>query len=191
MFAAYVGCVPGCRDVSGWPIGRIEQAVSPTEDQRHLLDDLANASFRAAQVIKETCPTTVSFAPTGRLDAMQKRMEGMVQAIDIAGPPLDKFYASLTDEQKARLDAANEHTGRSNSLANCGAASSATQWPGDRIEMAVRPNEQKQAKLDALKDGDVGCSRSSRQVLSVEPAADAAGAPEGNFDAARHHADCG
>jgi hypothetical protein len=134
MFAAYVGCVPGCRDVSGWPIGRIEQAVSPTEDQRHLLDDLANASFRAAQVIKETCPTSVSFAPTGRLDAMQKRMEGMVQAIDIAGPPLDKFYASLTDEQKARLDAANEHTGRSNSLANCGAASSATRWPGDRIE---------------------------------------------------------
>src|SRR5262249_45107999 len=100
-------CGEDTKEVAGWPIERIEQAVSPTEDQRHLLDDFANASIHAAQAIKEACPTTVSFAPTGRLDAMQRRLEGMAQAISIVNPPLDKFYASLTDEQKARLNAAN------------------------------------------------------------------------------------
>ena len=53
-----------------------------------------------------------SFMPTGRLDAMQKRVEGMVQAVDIVAPPLDKFYNSLSDEQKARLNAANDQTGK-------------------------------------------------------------------------------
>ena len=75
----------------------------------------------------------------------------MVQAIDIVAPPLDRFYASLTDEQKARLNAATDQTGSNRSLTNCGAVSSATQWPGERIEKAVRPDAQQQAKLDALK----------------------------------------
>jgi hypothetical protein len=144
-------CGADSKDVAGWPVDRIEQAVAPTADQRALLDDFANASVRAAQAIKEACPTAVSFMPTGRLDAMQKRVEGMVEAMGIVAPPLDKFYDSLSDEQKARLNAANDQTGKGRSLATCGAVSSATQWPGERIEKAVQPNEQQQAKLDALK----------------------------------------
>jgi LTXXQ motif family protein len=144
-------CGEDSKEVAGWPIDRIEQVVTPTADQRTLLDDLSNASTRAAQTIKEACPTSVAFAPTGRLDAMQKRIAGMVQAVDIVTPPLDKFYDSLTDEQKARLNAAGDQNGKNRSLANCGAVTSATQWPGERIEKAVQPNEQQQAKLDALK----------------------------------------
>src|ERR1700722_1856852 len=144
-------CGEDSKEVAGWPIDRIEQAVSPTEDQRHLLDDFANASIRASQTIKEACPTTVSFAPTGRLDAMQKRLQGMAEAISIVSPPLDKFYASLTDEQKARLNAANGTQDTTKSLANCGAVGNSTQWPQDRVEQAVRPTAEQQGKLDALK----------------------------------------
>jgi hypothetical protein len=144
-------CGEDSKEVAGWPIDRIEQVVTPTADQRALLDDFSNASIRAAQAIKEACPTTIAFAPTGRLDAMQKRIGGMVQAIDIVAPPLDKFYDSLTDEQKARLNAASDQGGKNRSLANCGAVSNATQWPGERIEKAVRPDAAQQAKLDALK----------------------------------------
>ena len=69
------------------------------------------------QTIENACPTNVAFAPTGRLDAMQKRLEGMAQAVDIVRPPLD---ASLTDEQKARLNAANEKESQNGgSLASC------------------------------------------------------------------------
>jgi hypothetical protein len=144
-------CGEDTKEVAGWPIDRIEQSVSPTEDQRHLLDDFANASIRASQAIKEACPTTVSFAPTGRLDAMQKRLEGMSQAISIVSPPLDKFYSSLTDEQKARLNAANGAPDTTKSLANCGAVGNSTQWPEDRVERAVRPNADQLGKLNALK----------------------------------------
>jgi hypothetical protein len=144
-------CGEDSKEVAGWPIDRIEQSIVPTADQRTLLDDFANASIRAAQAIREACPTTIAFAPTGRLDAMERRISGMVQAIDIIGLPLDKFYASLTDEQKARLNAVTDPTAVNRSLTNCGAVSSATQWPGERIEKTVRPDAQQQAKLDALK----------------------------------------
>ena len=99
-------CGEDSKEVAGWPIDRIEQTITPTADQRALFDDFANASIQAAQTIKEACPTTIAFAPTGRLDAMERRIAGILQAIDIVGSPLDKFYASLTDEQKARLNAA-------------------------------------------------------------------------------------
>ncbi len=144
-------CGQDSKEVAGWPIDRIEKAVKPTDDQRHLLDDFANASIRAAQAIREACPTSVSFAPTGRLDAMQKRLEGMAQAIAVVRPPLDTFYAALTEEQKAGLNAANDQPAKTQSLANCTAVGNTTQWPGERIEQAVRPNAQQQTKLDALK----------------------------------------
>lgn len=68
------------------------------------------------------------------------------------GPPLDRFYNALSDEQKARLNAANEQERRNRgSLASCGAVSNATRWPGEQIEKAVRPDPGQQAKLDALK----------------------------------------
>jgi hypothetical protein len=104
------------------------------------------------QTIENACPTNVAFAPTGRLDAMQKRLEGMAQAVDIVSPPLAMFYTSLTDEQKARLNAANEKESQNDgSLASCSAVSNVTRWPGDQIEKAVRPNPEQQAKLDGLK----------------------------------------
>ena len=145
-------CGDDSREVAGWPIDRIAQSVSPTTEQGASLDKFANATIEAAQAIKAACPTNIVFTPTGRLDAMQKRIEGMAHGVDIVGSPLDRFYNTLTDEQKARLNAANEQERRDRgSLANCGAVSNATRWPGEQIEKAVRPDPGQQAKLDALK----------------------------------------
>src|SRR5271168_1355443 len=133
-------CGDDSKEVAGWPIDRIKQSVLPTPEQSAALDEFANATIRAAQTIKDACPTNVVFTPGGRLDAMQKRIEGMARAVAIVGPPLDRFYNTLTDEQKARLTAANEQDGRNRgSMASCGAVGNATRWPGDQIEKAVRP----------------------------------------------------
>jgi hypothetical protein len=35
---------------------------------------------------------------------MEQRLKGMLQAIETVRPALNKFYASLSDEQKARFD---------------------------------------------------------------------------------------
>ena len=98
-------CATEAAEVTGWPIDQIQATVEPSDQQRALLDDLGNAVVQASDTIKSNCPTSVAFTPTGRLAAMQQRLQGMVQSVNIVEPPLGKFYDSLNDEQKARFDA--------------------------------------------------------------------------------------
>jgi hypothetical protein len=158
-------CDDEAAEVTGWPIDQIAAAVQPNEDQSKLLDDLGNAVVKASGVVKSNCPTTVSFTPTGRLDAMQQRLQGLVQAVNIVGEPLDKFYDSLSDEQKARFNsikppANNEgapnaqaatsaqDTNAANPKGECGESSLA--WPTEQIDRVVQPNDAQRAKLEAL-----------------------------------------
>ena len=145
-------CGDDTREVADWPIDRIQQLVSPEDQQRMALDELGNASMRAAQIIKTGCATSVAFTPTGRLAAMQQRIEAMEQAIVVVREPLDKFYGSLTDEQKAKLNSSNQEqpNARPRGLAQSCNRNATTEWPEARIDSAVRPNEDQQAKLKAL-----------------------------------------
>jgi hypothetical protein len=149
-------CGDDTKEVAGWPIDRIQQLVAPDDQQRMALDDLASASLNAAQIIKTACPTSVAFTPTGRLAAMQQRIEAMEQAVDVVQVPLDRFYGALTDEQRAKLNAANQATAeanaRSRGLAQSCTKNAATEWPEARIEAAVRPNEEQLAELRALQN---------------------------------------
>ena len=43
--------------------------------------------------------------PTGRLAAVQARLDAMLEAVKTERPAMDKFYSSLSDEQKARFNA--------------------------------------------------------------------------------------
>jgi hypothetical protein len=148
-------CGDDSKEVAGWPTDRIRQLVSPDDQQGRALDELADASMKAAQIIKTTCPTSVAATPTGRLTAMQQRIEAMKQAVDVVRAPLETFYGTLTDEQKAKFNstgqASEPRNGRQRGLAkNCATANASNQWPEARIEAAVRPNESQQAKLQAL-----------------------------------------
>jgi hypothetical protein len=152
-------CGDDTRDIAGWPIDRIQQLVLPTEAQHAVLDDLSNSSIKAAQIVKAACPTTASFTPAGRLDGIQTRIEAMIEATNLVHGPFERFYDSLTDEQKARLNAANpapdqqRPQGRGSIVENCRAANAAFQWPQAQIEKAVRPNPAQQGKLDTLRAG--------------------------------------
>jgi hypothetical protein len=144
-------CGDDSREVAGWPSDRIEQSVSPRAEQRSALDEFADATIRAAQMIKDACSIDVVFTPTGRLETMQKRIEGMVQAATMVGPPLDRFYSSLTDEQRARLNTANERGERNRgSTAGCNAGGNAARWPADQIEKTVQPSPEQRSKLNTL-----------------------------------------
>ena len=98
-------CGDDTRNVASLPIDRINAAVSPDDQQRAALDALANATVQAAQTVKAACPADVAYTPTGRLDAMEQRVQAMVQAVALIRPPLDSFYGMLSDEQKARFNA--------------------------------------------------------------------------------------
>ncbi|HEX4553099.1 MAG TPA: Spy/CpxP family protein refolding chaperone [Xanthobacteraceae bacterium] len=144
------------------PIDRIGAAVTPTDEQRAALDTLANASVQAAQLIKTACPSDVAYTPTGRLQAMEQRVQSMVQAVALIRPPLDNFYKMLSDEQKARLnaihrDGAEPRTASASAAAAapaCGPKSLIPAWPQAQIEKSVRPDEAQRVKLDALRDAN-------------------------------------
>jgi hypothetical protein len=152
-------CADEAAEVTGWPINQIQDAVQPSEPQNALLDDLGSAIVKASDEIKSQCPTTVAFTPTDRLAQMQQRLQALVDAVNTVSPPLTKFYASLSDEQKARFNdiappaSQNAKTPQGQEAApvvqaQCNAG--ALTWPGDKIDQVVKPNDAQQAKLTAL-----------------------------------------
>src|SRR5262249_38821331 len=90
--------------VTDLPIDRIAQAVQPTPAQRRALDELKDASVKAAEGLKVNCPTYQTLTPTGRVEAMEKRLDATLGGVKTVQPALVKFYDSLSDEQKARFN---------------------------------------------------------------------------------------
>jgi len=91
--------------VAGMPTDQLQAALRLNDAQHGLLDDLANASVKAAQDIKAACPTRIAVTAPARLADMQERIEAMIAAVAEVQPPLQKFYDGLDDNQKAQLNA--------------------------------------------------------------------------------------
>jgi hypothetical protein len=101
---ADLACGTGPAGLAQWGIQRIEQSLSLAGTPLAKFNDLKDASEKAVRFLQESCPTSDPATPTGRLDAMEQRLEAMLEAVRTVKPALDDFYASLTDEQKARLN---------------------------------------------------------------------------------------
>jgi hypothetical protein len=86
------------------PIERIEAVIRPVGTQKEALGRLGGATEKAVQGLQAACPDNVPLTPTGRLEAMEKRLEAMLQAAKLVQPALDEFYATLSSEQKARFN---------------------------------------------------------------------------------------
>jgi hypothetical protein len=91
--------------VTDWPGTAIEQGVKPTDEQRKRLDVLQAATAKAADMLKASCPPDAALTPAARLAAMGQRLDTMLQAVKTVRAPMDDFYGSLNDEQKANFDA--------------------------------------------------------------------------------------
>jgi hypothetical protein len=160
-------CGEDGRDIAGLPIDQIQQAVAPNDAQRAALDDLANASVTAAQGIKAACPTQAALTAPDRLAAMQGRIEAMISAVGTVQTPLQKFYDSLNDEQKARLNALGQDQRKGAAVTatggpltpNCGTTqASALNWPAAEIDAKLHPTEAQRASLTALQDASAKAS---------------------------------
>ena len=87
------------------PVQRIEQLVQPTgQAQLNTFDDLKKAAQSASDQLQSSCPTAVPQSPVARLDTIQARLSAMADAIKSVRPSLENFYASLSDEQKAKFN---------------------------------------------------------------------------------------
>ena len=86
------------------PIEKIEDVVKPTDAQEADLNALQDATTKAVSIMQAACPDEPPLTPTGRLEAMQTRLQAMIDAAITVKPSLDSFYASLSSEQKARFN---------------------------------------------------------------------------------------
>jgi hypothetical protein len=86
------------------PIERIEDAVKPTNAQENGLKHLEKATAKAVSIMQAACPEDTPITPTGRLEAMEKRLQAMIDAANTVKPALNDFYGSLSSEQKARFN---------------------------------------------------------------------------------------
>ena len=54
--------------------------------------------------MQAACPDETPLTPPGRLQAMEKRLQAMIDAANTVKPALEDFYGSLSSEQKARFN---------------------------------------------------------------------------------------
>jgi hypothetical protein len=152
-------CSDSAADLTDWPIERISEIVQPSDAQRPALDELRVASAHAVDILKAGCPRDLPSTPTGRLAAMEDRVQVMLQAVETVRPPLDRFYQALDDEQKARFNAVAPGSesaagdDRRDLVQFCDERTpGVTDLPIDRIARAVQPTPAQRAALDNLRD---------------------------------------
>ncbi len=97
-------CGPRMAGFAEWRLERMERVIKPTEAQRAKFDEFKAASNKAAEAMRAACPTDVPATMVGRMEAMEKRLDAMLQAVKTVRPTLEAFYATLSDEQKANLN---------------------------------------------------------------------------------------
>jgi hypothetical protein len=151
-------CTGEAVGLTDFPIERITQQVQPDQDQQRLLDDLKAGTAKAVDILRAACPTELPSTPTGRLAAMRQRVEAMLQAVQVVRPTLEKFYGSLSDEQKERFNALNESNGSAGrqqpDIAQLcgGGGSQVTNLPTEQIERSLRLSDAQEAALRELND---------------------------------------
>ena len=98
--------------------------------------------------------------PISRRQVMIGRLQATLDAIAIVRPALEKFYDSLTDEQRARFDAMRADLGQQRELTTAGQQANActnakpglADLPMDRIDEVVQPSGQQEDALARLSD---------------------------------------
>jgi hypothetical protein len=98
-------CNPRAAARAGWGVEQIEKAVGPTGAQQTALDALKVAVVKAADLSQGVCPAQIPRRSSERLAFLEQRLAALHEAVHIIVPAFEAFHASLTDEQKTRLDA--------------------------------------------------------------------------------------
>jgi ABC-type transporter MlaC component len=165
---SYAGVQELCKQpgtgITAWPFAEIQRKVGLSDEQKQLLGDMRKAAADAAATFKASCPAENVFplTPPGRLTAMTGRLQATLDAVKVVQPALDKFYNSLSDEQKERFNAlgpkrvannaetaaALPHDSKSCSEAKPGLAN----LPIEKIDEVVKPTGAQEDGLKQLQD---------------------------------------
>jgi hypothetical protein len=160
-------CAQPGNGITAWPTAEIESKVGLGAEQKQLLADVKSAGSKAAAVFKATCPSENAFplTPPGRLASMTGRLDATLSAVQIVKPALERFYDSLSDEQKERFNqigptktpaSPEAQAAAADDPKKCGEAKPGlTNLPIEQIEDVIAPNDAQQAELDKLGEATV------------------------------------
>ena len=153
-------CTQPGTGITAWPFAEIKSKVGLNTERKQLLDQVRSSGEQAASVFKASCPAKNAFAmtPPGRLQAMTLRLTATLEAVQTVRPAMEKFYNSLSDKQKERLNEIGPKQPKNNAEANQTSArdgkscsepkAGLANLPIERIEDAVKPTN---AQEDGLK----------------------------------------
>jgi hypothetical protein len=137
---------------------RIRSKVEPTAQQGSAFNALKDSLTHANARIQAACPSAVTMKATDRLELMASRLLAMRQAISLVMTPLRKFYATLSDEQKARMDSADTSAPAPTDTSRMAAASGPVgcgepddEWPTTQIARRVAPKPEQFQDLEVLR----------------------------------------
>lgn len=158
-------------------IEQIERAITPTEQQRGVIETVRAAVARALAQIDASCPAQPPVTPAQRLKAIESRIWAMHDALLTLRQPFEKFFGSLTDEQHWRLQKVELRRERSELTSGTDASykikgareiETSEACDGQAIDIveplravarAVRPTEQQRAALEVLQMRVAGMAR--------------------------------
>lgn len=103
-------------------IVKIKHRVKPTESQQADFEELKTVIRQAAEKMQEACPPKRARADSNNSDAKPRRrnpierltraetgLTASLEAVRMVKPVAEKFYATLSEEQKARLVKRKRH----------------------------------------------------------------------------------
>jgi hypothetical protein len=147
------GCAPGAASsdntggLAATAFKQIEQRVAPTQAQQADFNNLRSAMIQAEERVNSVCsPPFATSSPPERLKAITDRLWALRQAMLLLRTPLEKAYDSLSDAQKAQLNAK-----KSAVKIACTDVFTGMSWPRDQLEQAIQPNDEQRGSLETLR----------------------------------------
>lgn len=146
--------VCGERDINSAEEVTKEIGTIISVDQQAVLAELHFALRRAENEMIVACPRGIPTTLPERLRVMQDRLWSIRVTVAHLRSPLQKFYDSLTNVQKAKLDGqrpSSRESKKTDAPGQCHLfAQQSPQWPSDETARALRPNKDQQTLLETL-----------------------------------------
>jgi len=160
--AAVQEMITGCRQASTelkrLSVDTLANNLATDDGQRGTLNDMQSAAVEVADRLSSTCPSALPPSTSGKMQALAEVTRSYLAAVDALQPKVGTFYASLTDEQKARLvalDLSNRvidenasFTGDAKGSAFCDQWTHALRsWPTRQLEARISLSDSQHAAL--------------------------------------------
>jgi LTXXQ motif family protein len=95
-------CNGGAIGFAEWRIGRIEQELKLTDEQRSHFDELKTALLKASEAMRTACSSESPSTMVGQMQAMDKRLDAMSSAVKSIRPALEAFGTNRRTKSEAR-----------------------------------------------------------------------------------------